>query len=47
MRQIKGRNFIRKGPKMSGKVINEEVKPKIGLYKTDFQTLCESWKNPE
>ncbi|MBQ2050479.1 MAG: hypothetical protein II493_08790 [Spirochaetales bacterium] len=47
VRQIKGRNFIRKGPKMSGKVINEEVKPKIGLYKTDFQTLCESWKNPE
>ena len=45
--QIKGRNFIRKGPKMIGKVINEEVKPRIGLYKTDFQTLCETWTNPE
>ena len=45
--QIKGRNFIRKGPKMIGKVINEEVKPRIGLYKTDFQALCESWTNPE
>lgn len=45
--QIKGRNFIRKGPKMLGKVINEEVKPRIGLYKTDFQTLCENWKTPE
>ena len=45
--QIKGRNFIRKGPKMQGKVINEEVKPRIGLYKTDFQSLCENWKNPE
>ena len=45
--QIKGRNFIRKGPKMIGKVINEEVKPRIGLYKTDFQALCETWTNPE
>jgi hypothetical protein len=47
VRQVKGRNFIRKGPKMSGKVINGEVKPRIGLYKTDFQTLCETWSVPE
>ena len=47
VRQIKGRNFIRKGPKMSGKVINGEVKPRINLYKTDFQTLCETWSVPE
>ena len=32
---------------MSKRVINEEVKPRIGLYKTDFRTLCENWKNPE
>lgn len=47
VRQVKGRNFIRKGPKMSGKVINGEVKPRISLYKTDFQTLCETWSVPE
>jgi hypothetical protein len=45
--QIRGRNFIRKGPHMSGKVINEEVKPKIGLYKVDFKTLCDKWNSPE
>ena len=45
--QVKGHNYIRKGPKMSKRVINEEVKPRIGLYKTDFRTLCENWKNPE
>jgi len=45
--QIRGRNFIRKGPHMSGKVINEEVKPRIGLYKVDFKTLCEKWNSPE
>ena len=45
--QVKGHNYIRKGPKMSKRVINEEVKPRLGLYKTDFRTLCENWKNPE
>ena len=45
--QVKGHNYIRRGPKMSKRVINEEVKPRIGLYKTDFRTLCENWKNPE
>lgn len=45
--QIKGRNYIRKGPRMSGRIINEEVKPRIGIYKTDFKTLCDTWKNPE
>ena len=45
--QVKGHNYIRKGPKMSKRVINEEVKPRIGLYKTDFRTLCENWKSPE
>ena len=47
VRQIKGRNFIRKTSRMSSKVISEEVKPRLGLYKTDFPTLCETWKNPE
>ncbi len=45
--QIKGRGFIRKGPKMSSRVINEEVKPRIKSYRTDFNALCERWKNPE
>ena len=45
--QVKGHNYIRRGPKMSKKVINEEVKPRLGLYKTDFWALCETWKNPE
>lgn len=45
--QVKGHNYIRRGPKTSKRVINEEVKPRIGLYKTDFRTLCENWKNPE
>ena len=45
--QVKGHNYIRTGPKMSKRVINEEVKPRLGLYKTDFRTLCENWKNPE
>ena len=45
--QVKGHNYIRRGPKMSKRVINEEVKPRIGLYKTDFRTLCENWKSPE
>ncbi|MCQ2412146.1 MAG: hypothetical protein MJ057_04250 [Sphaerochaetaceae bacterium] len=45
--QVKGRNFIKKGPKMIGKVINDEVRPRLGIYKTDFENLCESWKNPE
>ena len=45
--QVKGHNYIRKGPKMSKRVINEEVKPRLGLYKTDFRTLCENWKDPE
>ena len=39
VRQIKGRNFIRKTSRMSSKVISEEVKPRLGLYKTDFHTL--------
>ena len=45
--QVKGHNYIRRGPKMSKRVINEEVKPRLGLYKTDFRALCDSWKNPE
>lgn len=45
--QVKGRNFIKKGPKMLGKVISGEVKPRLGLYKTDFETLCQNWKSPE
>ena len=45
--QVKGHNYIRRGPKMSKRVINEEVKPRLGLYKTDFRTLCENWKNTE
>ncbi len=47
MRHTKGRNLVKKAYKTSAKVINDEVKPRIGLYKTDFPTLCESWKNPE
>lgn len=45
--QIKGRAYIRKGPKMSSRFINEEVKPRIKSYRTDFTALCEHWKNPE
>ncbi len=45
--QIKGRAFIRKGPKMSSRFINEEVKPRIKSYRTDFNSLCEHWKSPE
>lgn len=45
--QVKGRAYIRKGPKMSSRFINEEVKPRIKSYRTDFTALCEHWKNPE
>ena len=46
VRQIKGRNYIKKGYKTSGRILNEEVKPRLALYKTDFQSLCDNWKNP-
>ena len=45
--QVKGRTYVRKGSRMSSRVINEEVKPRIKSYRTDFATLCENWKNPE
>ena len=45
--QNKGHFSIKKGPNMNAKVINNEVRPKLGLYKTDFNNLCISWKNPE
>lgn len=45
--QVKGRNFIKKNSKMIGKVINDEVRPRLGVYKTDFENLCLNWKNPE
>ena len=46
IKQSKGRNYIKKGYKTSGRVLAEEVKPRLALYKTDFQSLCDSWKNP-
>lgn len=46
VRQLKGRNYIKKGYKTNGKVLSGEVKPRIALYKTDFPTLCERWKTP-
>ena len=46
VRQLKGRNYIKKGYKTNGKVLSGEVRPRIALYKTDFPTLCERWKTP-
>lgn len=46
VRQFKGRNYIKKGYKTSGKVLTDEVKPRIALYKTDFKSLCDNWREP-
>ncbi len=39
-----GRAQIKRPPKSDMKYLMEEVKSRIGLYKLDFETLCQRWK---
>ncbi len=41
-----GNTKIRKAYRTNKRVLNNEVKPRAALYRTDFQTLCAFWKVP-
>ncbi|MGX8685968.1 MAG: glycosyltransferase family 2 protein [Spirochaetales bacterium] len=44
---IKDRLILKKAHKANKRVFVSEVKPRAGLYRTDFQTLCEKWRIPQ
>ncbi len=47
VRQHKGRILIKKAYRTDKKYMNEKVKPRVGMYKTDFASLCNNWVLPE
>ena len=47
MKQVDGRNYLERWPYRNKlRLLREEVKPKLPLYKTDYHHLCESFKRP-
>lgn len=46
VRLINGRIKPRRGYRTNHRVLVSEVKPKVGLYKTDFETLSNNWVMP-
>ena len=47
VRFLRGRPVIKKSFRTNKKVLASEVRPRAGLYRTDFATLCSKWKIPE
>lgn len=45
--QLHGKNFVMKSRGLDSKLIKQEIKQKISLYKTDFSNLCSDWKLPD
>ncbi len=41
-----GKAKVRKAYRTDKRVLNNEVKPRLALYKTDFPTLCAFWEVP-
>ncbi|MCR4675690.1 MAG: hypothetical protein K5634_00470 [Sphaerochaetaceae bacterium] len=46
VRMVRGRIIVKKGYKTDKRFMIDQVKPRAGLYKTDFATLCENWIIP-
>lgn len=45
VQQLKGKNFIkRRGKGIDGKLVRNEVKPRLALYKSDFAQLLANWR---
>ena len=47
VRLVRGRVVLKKAHRTNKKVLQTEVRPRAGLYRTDFTSLCEKWKIPE
>jgi len=48
VRQINGRNYLRKwGRLFDNRLLHNEMKMRVALYKTDFFQLVEQWKAPQ
>jgi hypothetical protein len=48
MRQVGGRNYLERWPyHCRARLLREEVKPKLSLYKTDYDKLCQGFRKPE
>lgn len=46
VRQIDGRNYLQRWSLGKRRLLREEVKPKLSLYKTDYKRLCQDFKKP-
>lgn len=47
MRQVNGRNYLERWPYMNKhRLLREEVRPKLALYKTDYQRICRDFSRP-
>ena len=44
---VHGRTKVKKNIRTDKRVLANEVKPRAGLYRTDFKTLCATWKLPD
>lgn len=44
---VRGKARIRRCRKADRHIIYDEVKQKAGLYRTDYETLCDNWKTSE
>ncbi len=46
VRMVKGRAVVKKAYRTNKRVLVSEVRPRAGLYRTDFATLCARWNIP-